>query len=114
MQRIAIGPRLRQLREQRGLSQTALAEASGLHPSYISRVESGRTRRPYRPNLERIADALSCRVEELYVEALYLPASLEDDACAPGDLAGALQEAEAALLSLSRVVKRLRATTGSD
>jgi transcriptional regulator with XRE-family HTH domain len=40
----AIGDRLREAREQRGLSQRKLAQRLGLSPSLISQLESGQTR----------------------------------------------------------------------
>lgn len=38
----AIGPRLRRLRQARGLTLTAVAEQSGLSVSGLSRIETGR------------------------------------------------------------------------
>lgn len=43
-----VGPRLRELRRQRGVTLAALAEATGISPSTLSRLESGQRR----PNLE--------------------------------------------------------------
>ena len=40
-----VGPRLRRLRDQRGLTLAALAEATGISKSTLSRLESG-GRRP--------------------------------------------------------------------
>lgn len=57
------GRRLRQLRVQRGLSQTGLA-APGLSPSYISLLEAGK-RVPTDSVVERLAAALGCSVELL-------------------------------------------------
>ena len=44
----AVGPRLRRLREQRGLTLTALAATTGISKSTLSRLESGQRR----PSLE--------------------------------------------------------------
>jgi transcriptional regulator with XRE-family HTH domain len=52
-----IGQRLRQLREEKGLSQGDIEKASGLLRCYISRVEHGHTV-PSLDTLERFAAAL--------------------------------------------------------
>ena len=57
-----IGERLRQLREQKGLSQGDVEKASGLLRCYISRVENGHTV-PTLETLERFAEAFD---EPLY------------------------------------------------
>jgi transcriptional regulator with XRE-family HTH domain len=54
---VLIGQRLRQLREEKGLSQGDIARASGLLRPYISRVEHGHTV-PSLETLERFAGAL--------------------------------------------------------
>jgi transcriptional regulator with XRE-family HTH domain len=56
--------RLRELREQRGLSQFQLALAAEVSPSTVYAYEHGS--RPWRPDtLRRLADALGVTVEEL-------------------------------------------------
>lgn len=52
-----IGVRIRQLREQKGLSQGDIEERTGLLRCYISRVENGHTV-PSLETLERFAGAL--------------------------------------------------------
>lgn len=52
-----IGKRLRQLREERHLSQGDIERETGLYRSYISRVEGGHMR-PALATLERFAGAL--------------------------------------------------------
>lgn len=52
-----IGARLRQLREQRGLSQGDIEARTGLLRCYVSRVENGHTV-PSLGTLERLAEAL--------------------------------------------------------
>jgi len=54
---MVIGHRLRQLREEKGLSQGDIEKASGLLRCYISRVEHGHTV-PSLDTLERFAAAL--------------------------------------------------------
>jgi len=57
----ALGPRLRRLRLEAGLSQTALA-GGDLSPSYVSLIESGR-RRPTHEVATKLAERLGCSVE---------------------------------------------------
>ena len=58
------GQRLRKEREEKGLSQTELAEKTGLQPSAISHFELGR-RSPSFENLRILADALSVTIDYL-------------------------------------------------
>lgn len=60
----ALGAAVRQLRTDRGLTQEDLAHASGLHPTYLSGVETGH-RNPTWASLGRIARALDVRMSEL-------------------------------------------------
>jgi transcriptional regulator with XRE-family HTH domain len=53
--------RLRQLRDQRGLSQRALAEKAGISREYLARLETGR-QDPTLSTLEKIARALKVTV----------------------------------------------------
>lgn len=53
------------LRRQMGLSQFDLSLRSRVHPSTISRIESGRYR-PYPAEAKRLARALGVRVEDLF------------------------------------------------
>ncbi len=41
---VAIGMRIRRLRQERGLTQQALAELAGQEPSNISHIERGATK----------------------------------------------------------------------
>ena len=54
---LQIGPRLRQIRQQKGLSQRDIEERTGLLTCYISRVENGH-KLPSLGTLERFALAL--------------------------------------------------------
>ena len=55
---------LRKTREDKGLSQSELAEKAGFQPSAISHFESGR-RAPSFDNLKRLANALSVNIDYL-------------------------------------------------
>lgn len=63
--RKAFGSRVRELREERGYSQEALAERGSFHWTYISEVERGR-RAPSLDVVGRIADALGVTPSELF------------------------------------------------
>ena len=58
----SLGNQIKQWRAQRGLSQTALAEAAGLSRAYIAKLEAGDRASPSMPALERIAKALGVKV----------------------------------------------------
>jgi transcriptional regulator with XRE-family HTH domain len=60
----ALGQAIRQVREDRSLSQERLAELAGLHRTYISSVEQGR-RNVSVENIYRIANALGVSMTEL-------------------------------------------------
>ncbi|HEV3275920.1 MAG TPA: helix-turn-helix transcriptional regulator [Terriglobia bacterium] len=62
---MVIGQRLRQLREQKGLSQGDIENSSGLLRCYISRVEHGHTV-PSLDTLERFAEALEIPLYQLF------------------------------------------------
>jgi transcriptional regulator with XRE-family HTH domain len=65
--RPALGAVVRALRIRRGLTQEGLAEASSLHPRYISDVERGR-RNVGLINLDRLAAALGVDLATLMTE----------------------------------------------
>lgn len=62
--RITLAQKLRLLRFLRGWSQNTLAEASGLHRTYISAVERGR-RNVSLDNIEKLADSLGVPIADL-------------------------------------------------
>ena len=73
---LQIGPRLRDLRHIRGLTQTQLAQRAKMSSSDVSRAEIG-ARTPTLPTLRRIAQALRVGVGDLLdIEANALPAEL--------------------------------------
>ena len=57
-----IGERIRQLRAERGMSQTELAERAGLVQCHIVRIEQGRYSVGF-DTLQAIAKALGCTVD---------------------------------------------------
>lgn len=56
---------LRELREDRGISQTRLGELAGLNRNYVSDVERAR-RNPCLDNILKLADALDINPSELF------------------------------------------------
>jgi transcriptional regulator with XRE-family HTH domain len=59
------GDRVRYLRNQTGMSQMALANAAGLHPTYVSDVERG-VRNISLVNIRAIARSLGARPGDLF------------------------------------------------
>src|SRR5215207_6020095 len=62
----ALGQYIRQRRRELGLSLNHLAASTGLHKSFLSRIESGAVRQPATDSLRRIAAALELPETELY------------------------------------------------
>lgn len=62
-----IGDRLREMREQKKLSQGDVEKSTGLLRCYISRVENGHTV-PAIETLEKLARALECPLYHLFYE----------------------------------------------
>ena len=62
--RVEFGRRLRELRRERGLTQMALAEASGLHLTYVNECERGH-RNIALLNIHKLAKALGVGPDEL-------------------------------------------------
>jgi transcriptional regulator with XRE-family HTH domain len=58
------GKRLRDVREEAGISQEKLAEVAGVHRTYVSSVERGK-RNVSLVNIERFAAALGVTMGEL-------------------------------------------------
>lgn len=66
---VAIGKRIRAIRTAKGLTQAALAEASGVEPSNISHIERAATKLSL-PTLVSIANALDATLDELVYDSL--------------------------------------------
>src|SRR5216683_1113612 len=62
-----IGDRLREMREEKKLSQGDIEKRTGLLRCYISRVENGHTV-PAIETLEKLARALECPLYQLFYE----------------------------------------------
>lgn len=62
----ALGHRIQQRRYELGLSLNQLAAATGLHKSFLSRLESGAVRQPATDSLQRLATALGLPDTELF------------------------------------------------
>jgi transcriptional regulator with XRE-family HTH domain len=65
LRRRTVGLRLRQLREQQGLSQESLGDRAHLHRTYVGSVERGE-RNPSLDVFYALADALGVGIEQLF------------------------------------------------
>lgn len=63
----AVGPRLRQLREQKALSARQVAELAGVTPAYLSRLENGRVS-PTVATLAKLVAAMGETMATLFSE----------------------------------------------
>lgn len=61
---LALGARVRELREAAGMTQEGLADASGLHWTYVGQIERGE-RNPTFKNVVKLARGLSVSPGEL-------------------------------------------------
>lgn len=64
---VALGKRVVELRERAGLTQEALADASGLHWTYVGQIERGERNLTYK-NLLKLARGLGLEPGELLKE----------------------------------------------
>jgi transcriptional regulator with XRE-family HTH domain len=72
-----IGPRIRQLREEQGLSQTQVEEKSGILRTVLSRIENGHSV-PTLETLERIAATLGVPLYRFFYTGKGTPKELEE------------------------------------
>jgi len=63
--KLALGKRIRVLRQASGLSQEELADRVGIHPTYLSGIERGE-RNPALENLNAIARGLGVSLSGLF------------------------------------------------
>lgn len=68
-----IGPKLRQLRRERDVTQAELGRRANLAKNTISKIERGGMPRPSGDTLGRLADALAVPVGELYEPPVPVP-----------------------------------------
>lgn len=101
-----MGSRVKELRQQQRMTQVDLAKKAGISPSYISKLEADRYRRPSAEVLLKLASALNVAVEELYRAAGY---SVGADEAPAGDPELALYLSRIGRLSPQdqRVIKRV-------
>ncbi|WP_394690725.1 short-chain fatty acyl-CoA regulator family protein [Hoeflea sp.] len=113
-QKIFAGPRIRRIRNAKGLTQTAMAEALGISPSYLNLIE--RNQRPLTVQLIlKLSSVYKVDVEELQGEAGGALASLKEvfaDPLLVGELPGdqeVVEIAEAAPNAGAAIIKLHRA-----
>jgi predicted transcriptional regulator/transcriptional regulator with XRE-family HTH domain len=113
-QKIFAGPRIRRIRNGKGLTQTAMAEGLGISPSYLNLIE--RNQRPLTVQLIlKLASVYKVEPEELQVETRGSIAALKEafsDPLLAGELPGdqeLVELAEAAPNAAAAVTKLYRA-----
>lgn len=113
-QKIFAGPRIRRIRNAKGLTQTAMAEGLGISPSYLNLIE--RNQRPLTVQLIlKLASVYKVEPEELQGEARGSIAALKEvfsDPLLVGELPGdqeLIEVAEAAPNAAAAVIKLFRA-----
>ncbi|MBN9243645.1 MAG: helix-turn-helix domain-containing protein [Mesorhizobium sp.] len=113
-QKIFAGPRIRRIRNTKGLTQTAMAEGLGISPSYLNLIE--RNQRPLTVQLIlKLASVYHVEPEELQGEARGSVAALREvfaDPLLAGELPGdqeLIEVAEAAPNAAAAMIKLFRA-----
>jgi transcriptional regulator with XRE-family HTH domain len=66
---MTLGELVRDYRHRRGLSQPELAKLAGLHFSYINKIELGRYKLTSQNTINKLAQALKIKADELYAAA---------------------------------------------
>lgn len=67
------GTRIRELRNEHGLSLRALQEQTGVHRSYLARLESDQIKRPYPERLRAVALALAVDIDDITLQGDAVP-----------------------------------------
>lgn len=75
----AIGKRIKQARQDVGMTQQALSEAAQLSTPYVSNIEHGKTKLGL-PTIIAIANALTVSVDSLLCDSLTQPGSAYEQA----------------------------------
>jgi transcriptional regulator with XRE-family HTH domain len=101
---MSIGARIRQLREQKGLSQGDVEKATGLLRCYTSRVENGHTV-PSLETLERFATALGIPLYRLFMSEEGMSSN---SVLTPGESLEAMAQSPGAEGSDARFLLKLR------
>lgn len=70
---VTFGQLLRSLRQSAGLTQTRLAAAADIDPTYLSKVETGAMEPPAEATIEALARAMSCDATGLLLSAGKVP-----------------------------------------
>ena len=68
---VRLGDIIRERRQDRGLSLRDLSQVTGIHPSYIGRIEQGLLKRPAPDYVQLLGQALDLPVADLFVLAGY-------------------------------------------
>ncbi len=70
----SVGQRIRNYRNQLGISQEKLAELSGCHPTYIGQIERGE-KNATPESIEKISSALNISLSKLFerIDAVAVP-----------------------------------------
>jgi transcriptional regulator with XRE-family HTH domain len=101
-----LGAQLRQLREERKLSQEKLAELAGLHYKYVGRVELGKSD-PGTYVLVRLAAALRVPIGELF-ETVHAAGASDSTThrLSPSDADGIVDAAASLAGMVNRILSR--------
>lgn len=119
-----LGDRIRQLRDQAGLTQGQLASFSAVSQGYLSQLENGEVKNPSAAVLLRLAQAINIEADDLFEAAGYptvrtLRRVYQDyadtiDANLLRYLAGLPRDKQRRLLSLLQGIEDLVGGTGEE